>query len=80
MQIAARCVAAVCFVATPILLFVMLQTLAFDSNFLLIVMLGFIAAAIDSGLEYLASMNASCLTSAQALTKIVESQSKRAVK
>ena len=77
LQIAARCVAAVCFLAVPIVLFAMLQTLEFSSNFLLLVLVGLVAAFIDCGLEYLASINASCFTSAQQLTKIVESQARK---
>ena len=82
-QVLARVSAAVCFIISPLALFSFFYSMGSQvsfSNFMGLLVSGLLAASVDIGIEYAAKIEHASTRSADALSKIVESQSKRSAK
>lgn len=82
-QVLARVSAAVCFILSPLALVAVFVSLGSrDATVGLFgwLICGLIAASLDIGIEYLAKLEHASTRSADALSRIVESQSKRTAK
>ena len=81
-QFSARVLAAAGLVLSPLVIVgaVVAQSLPVVGIGLMWLLIGLVAGAVDVGIEYLANLDNASRQSADALTRIVESQSKRSAK